>query len=556
MKSKYKQLTVLLIIFFWNCEQTDFDLQTSPDAITIGNIDHDLVITGILDRFCREQQDQYFSNIGRFVRYIALDGEYIPSHSGAQNRFRTHWTHAYDTGKNIQLIINEAENDESLVFHRGIAKLIWVFNFANMVDLHGDVPYSQALDPIVYPQPGVDKGADIYADLYNILDEAMADFERAIEKTEDQTLNGITEAADLMFEGDIDSWIRLGNSLKLRLLVQTRLVNAEDAKTQIDLLIEKDRFLTAEHDFDYKYGEATSAFPSHHPFYEDTYLDKPDYLTNHFIYALKDSKVDDEGESIPDPRIRYYLYRQTKENDLDAVDYCWDPLEDPNLIEGFNYCYLGDFYLGKDHGYQGRIDSEFFDIITLPGAYPVGGAPDNSEGVIRHQSNPALDGKGINPILNVSFINFYKAEAALTLGTAGDPKTYLRQALEASIEKTLGFDELSLEFTPSSNDIDDYIEAVMEAYEAAATDQEKLEVIINEFYLAAWGNPLEIYNAYRRTGFPNFPPPISSSDDVGDFPRSLPWPKTIVEGNPSFEGTNKPETEQVFWDTNPANFIK
>jgi hypothetical protein len=384
----------------------------------------------------------------------------------------------------------------------------------------------------------------------------MADFERAIEKTEDQTLNGITEAADLMFEGDIDSWIRLGNSLKLRLLVQTRLVNAEDAKTQIDLLIEKDRFLTAEHDFDYKYGEATSAFPSHHPFYEDTYLDKPDYLTNHFIYALKDSKVDDEGESIPDPRIRYYLYRQTKENDLDAVDYCWDPLEDPNLIEGFNYCYLGDFYLGKDHGYQGRIDSEFFDIITLPGAYPVGGAPDNSEGVIRHQSNPALDGKGINPILNVSFINFYKAEAALTLGTAGDPKTYLRQALEASIEKTLGFDELSLEFTPSSNDIDDYIEAVMEAYEAAATDQEKLEVIINEFYLAAWGNPLEIYNAYRRTGFPNFPPPISSSDDVGDFPRSLPWPKTIVEGNPSFEGTNKPETEQVFWDTNPANFIK
>jgi len=74
--------------------------------------------------------------------------------------------------------------------------------------------------------------------------------------------------------------------------------------------------------------------------------------------------------------------------------------------------------------------------------------------------------------------------------------------------------------------------------------------------LAAWGSPLEIFNAYRRTGFPNFPPPISSSDDVGDFPRSLPWPKAVVEGNPSFEGTNKAETEQVFWDTNPANFIK
>jgi|GEM_PF-2332385 len=557
MKTSNQLLLILLSIFLWNCEQTDFNLQTPPDEISTGNADYDLIITGVLDQFCREVHDEYFLNIGEFVRYIALDNEYIPSTSGGQNRFRNHWGFAYNLVKDIQFVETAAQEDPSLVFHRAIARVIWVNTFANMVDLHGDVPYSQALDPVNYPHPAVDKGEDIYEDLFKILDNALADFESAIQMEQDETLNPIVSETDLIYHGNIDSWIRMANSLKLRLLVQTRLVNPEVSKTQIDLLLQEDKFITSEHDFEYRFGPSSGAFPSNHPFYDDSYLDsRPDYIANHFIYALKNSKTDEEGESISDPRLRYYLYRQASENDFDALDYCWDPLEDPNLIEGFNYCFLGDFYLGKDHGYLNRVDSDYFDINTLPGAYPVGGALDNDEGIIRDQAS-TMDGLGINPILLSSFVNFYKAEAALTLGTSGDAETYLQLAVEASIEKTMAFAELSNDLTPSNNDVEAYVDAVLELYQSAATDEEKLAVIIDEFYLAAWGSPLEIYNAYRRTGYPSFPPRIDSGvggGDIGDFPRSMPWPKAVVEDNNSFK-ENKPETETVFWDTNPENFI-
>lgn len=559
MKSKYKLLTVLLIILFWNCEQTDFDLQTPPDRISTDNTDHDLMITGILDKFGREIQEDYFLTIGRYVRHMALEAEYLPPFGRDRNRFLDHWELIYDNSKNIQFIEAAAETDESLVFHRAIARTIWVFGFANIVDLHGDVPYSEALNPIAYPHPGVDKGEDIYEDLFEILDGALADFEKAIEMQAALTLNQITETADLMYQGDIESWVRMANSLKLRLLVQTRLVNPEFSKTQIDLLLEEDRFITPDYDFQYRFGKASGAFPSDHPAHDDSYLDNfPDYIANHFIYMLKDRRVDEEGESIPDPRIRYYLYRQTGENDLDAVDYCWDPLVNPNLIEGFNYCFLGDNYLGKDHGFRGKVSNDFDDIITIPGAYPVGGVPDNNEGVIRFKTAAPLNGAGINPLILSSFVNFYKAEAALTLGTAGDPEAYLRLGVEESMEKTLNFAELDSGLRPSNSEVEAYVDAVIEAYQAAPTDEDKLGIIIDEFYLAAWGNPLEIYNAYRRTGFPSYPPRINSSvggGDIGDFPRSLPWPRDIVDNNLSFEGQNKSETVTVFWDTNPQNFI-
>jgi hypothetical protein len=559
MKPSSKLFICIALSFIWSCEQTDFDLQTPLDEITIGNADYDLMVTGIIDQFGREIQEDYFINLGEFVRYFALGDEYVPSNTSGPNIFRNHWEKVYGVGKNIQFVEDATENDESLVFHRGIARIVWVFTFANMVDLHGDVPYSQAINPVAYPHPVVDKGEDIYEDLFKILDNALADFEKAIEKTEDQTINPITEAADIMYHGNIESWIRLANSLKLRLLLQTRLVNPEFSKTQIDLLLEEDKFITTEHDFEYPFGAASSAFPSGHPFFEDPYIIGriSPFITNHFIYALKESKTDEEGESITDPRIRYYLYRQASENNLEVLDYCWDPLEDPNLIEGFNYCFLGNFYLGKDHGYQGTPDTDSYEINTLPGAYPVGGAPDNDEGIIRDQSK-TLDGVGINPIILSSFVNFYKAEAALILGTSGDAETYLRMAVEESIEKTMSFAELSNDLTPTNQDVETYVDAVVELYQSAATENEKLRIIIDEFYLAAWGSPFEIYNAYRRTGYPSYPPLIDSGvggGDIGDFPRSMPWPKDIVEDNNSFNGINKPETEKVFWDTNPDDFI-
>ncbi len=93
----------------------------------------------------------------------------------------------------------------------------------------------------------------------------------------------------------------------------------------------------------------------------------------------------------------------------------------------------------------------------------------------------------------------------------------------------------------------------MASYDAATTDDERLDIIAKEYYIALWGNGIEAYNLYRRTGKPgNMAPPLEPS--AGAFIRSFFLPNDHVNRNAS-TADNKSLTEQVFWDTNPADFV-
>ena len=157
-------------------------------------------------------------------------------------------------------------------------------------------------------------------------------------------------------------------------------------------------------------------------------------------------------------------------------------------------------------------------------------------------------GAGITPILLSSFTEFIKAEAALTLGTTGDPRTYLENGIRASISKVVNFRDNGGDQVTST---DTYLDIVFEKYDAADSD-EKLEVIAKEYYIALFGNGLESYNLYRRTGKPSNMQP-SRSPNPGGFYRSAYYPSNYA--NINVNASQKEITEQVFWDTNPAGFI-
>ena len=105
-------------------------------------------------------------------------------------------------------------------------------------------------------------------------------------------------------------------------------------------------------------------------------------------------------------------------------------------------------------------------------------------------------------------------------------------------------------FVPSADSITVYVNRVKSIYDAATTDDAKLNVIIKELRLASWGNGIEVYNAYRRTGKPdNFQPALAP--DPGSFIRSFFYPSDYVNFNKN--GKQKTTTDvKVFWDTNPA----
>jgi hypothetical protein len=87
-------------------------------------------------------------------------------------------------------------------------------------DLWGDVPYSQAGQGLLFPQPRFDKQEDIYQgsaslgiqSLFDLVKEGMADLDKP------STFRPAND--DLIYKGDVAKWKRAGNSLLLKFALQ------------------------------------------------------------------------------------------------------------------------------------------------------------------------------------------------------------------------------------------------------------------------------------------------------------------------------------------------
>ena len=90
-----------------------------------------------------------------------------------------------------------------------IAKLEKAYLVSLMVDMWGDIPYSQSQKGQQQVSPPFEKGVDIYEQLLKLIDEGIAD----AGKTSATTL--VPAGADLLYSGTKASWLSMANSLKL-----------------------------------------------------------------------------------------------------------------------------------------------------------------------------------------------------------------------------------------------------------------------------------------------------------------------------------------------------
>ena len=266
-----------------------------------------------------------------------------------------------------------------------------------------------------------------------------------------------------------------------------------------------------------------------------------------------------------DPRIRYYFYRQRSDFSTATVVTKSCSTQNSPAWYGteFNYCTVPSTnglsgYWGRDHGDNDGIPPDTRDR-TLFGVYPVGGKFDDSvfENLTTDKA-PAigLKGAGITPIFMSSYTNFMLAEASLTLGTTGDPLDYLETGMRESITTVMAFGAPVANGSskiPTSEAIEDYITSVKDAY-IAGDDSTKLEIIVQQYFIALWTNGIEAYNTYRRTGKPGKLQPTVKIQDPGVFIRSNWYPQSTTSYNSSIKQKSG-VTIPVFWDTNPEGFV-
>lgn len=134
---------------------------------------------------------------------------------------------------------------------------------------------------------------------------------------------------------------------------------------------------------------------------------------------------------------------------------------------------------------------------------------------------------------------FILAESSLTLGTSGDPQALYTEGVRASMTLT-GF---------TAAQIDAYLTANPSVATLTGTKEQKLEQIINQKYIAFTGNGVELWNDWRRTGYPTQQPAQNAVGIDGTRPVRAVYVSFENERNPNFQNPAPQSNIKVWWNT-------
>lgn len=144
--------------------------------------------------------------------------------------FNNVWNSTYGNLKNIREIIRKIETEVPGNIGQydllGMAQVLEALNFGILTDMHGDIPYSEALQGQANLQPKLDAQKDVYDGILSTLDAAIANFERgsALKSTKNQ---------DIAFGGDVNQWKATAYALKARYLLH-KLAVEPSVLTQVE----------------------------------------------------------------------------------------------------------------------------------------------------------------------------------------------------------------------------------------------------------------------------------------------------------------------------------
>jgi hypothetical protein len=150
-------------------------------------------------------------------------------------------------------VMNGPESAAAKAASIAAIEVMEVMAYQYLVDLFGDVPYSEALSETNVPK--YDAGSAIYADLLARLDAATAD------------LSGSNTfgSSDIIYGGDAAAWKKAANSLMLRMAVRMIGYDAAAAKSWGEKAIAGGVFMSSADDMRLYYS---SAPPHTHPMWE------------------------------------------------------------------------------------------------------------------------------------------------------------------------------------------------------------------------------------------------------------------------------------------------
>ena len=494
---KIKLIIPIIALSLFSCSDY-LDTNTSPNSPTGSQVTPNLALAGAQTNTYRTlaRTGNIFGNLmlnnwGYNVNSFAVTTPEEFTLAYTNNTYAGIWDGFFIASSNFTNIVNHPSADYDN--HKAIAKICKSYYFQYLVDMYGDIPYTEVHLGSANLAPAYDDDQAIYRDL-------VVQIEEAIEMIQNPTANTIAVGAeDVIMNGDMNRWVQFGNTLKMRLLL--RQSEMTDGETQAYIASEFAELASAS----FITEDATI-----NPGYDNTRDDRHNPYYNLFFEVNGDEKQSSR------------LYRASEYFALQLEASPKDP-RGPRLFTP-----LAGVIVGVRQGDASQIGG--------------GTAPANiskiGPGVI---IAPTQDGY----MMTLAEALLLQAEAAHRGYLAGDAQSLFNQAILASISQLGG--------TPG-NYVTDINTILGKGYGAfGATTRDQLEAIMYQKNIAVSAtNALEVYIEMTRTGFIDDIPLVTAVVTQPNRPRRLLYPNSEYVGNTANvpqQTVNDIFTSGAFWFT-------
>lgn len=489
MKAIYKTLGMLVLLGYLTSCSDWLDVNVNPDSPTEGVITESVLLPGIVATIPYELSAGFPARyVNAWVGQFAINalGPDVQTFRILDTDVNNTWEYTLYTNvlKNTNLLIRRAETNGNK-HYQGIGQTMMAYSLAVTTDMWGNIPLTEAFQPIEFPKPKYDSQESVYAAIFKLLDDAMVNFN----STEAQL--AVPGDDDLLFGGDIAKWKKLASSLKARYAI--RLTYARDAVAQADMALSAlaAGFEGNEDDADFLYYDKTGA---ENPWYQ--WMSK-------FNFLYLDTNIYNVLIKYNDPRLHVFA--------------------EPTY---------GGEQIGQIIPHRNGM------LTTLPGETSKLAIErtDYDEGELR---SPYFITKS-TPVSLMTFAEacFLKSEAYLWKSDYTNAYKFLKEGTKASLLK------LQQDNAPAFTE--EEADAFVASLPALPTTFEAAQKMIIELKYVANYLSVEVYNDYRRTHYPVLVMPIEAQ--YPNVPVRMPYATSSILYNKENVPTVSFSTDKVWWD--------
>jgi hypothetical protein len=423
---------------------------------------------------------------------------------------RNHWGIYNSALADNERVINAVAEDPEMINKLSAARVWKVYMFHIVTDVHGDVPYYEALQSLDGNiRPKFDTQEEIYMDMLNELEQAANSFNPALPTFEN---------SDLFYGGDVDQWRKFAYTLMLRLGMRLTEVRPEIAETWVKKAIEGGVILEDEDIAKINYVDGQI---------EHSRNPKAAVLLIQDYQNPQANTSNTQGGKYAETFINHL--KNTGDPRLNVISVVW-----VDAPEGEGYVYDTATVLQRGMK-NGAFFGEPVDFHTYSEPHP---------NTILNYASPVLTMTNAESYLLL-------AEAAIRGWYSGSAQEAYENAVRAGMRHWALFGE---EGFISPDKIEAYL--VRNPFKAAGSFEEKLEQISTQKWVSLLLDNYEIFANWRRTGYPvlvptNYPGNITG----GTIPRRLIIPDSEITLNEDHfmeaynrQGVGNLLTSIVWWD--------